>query len=221
MSSLYIINKCSLCAIIIYRVRLFLLNAKENSTMSFVICAADINSAIIITDGRCVDPNDSTIIINEFYKKNLKYNNKVIIGFAGSTFGELVVKHIIQLGHDRKMTEYLTVEDISFNMCDFLKRNVPNAIKSNFVVAGRNENNKMEIDVFGTRTNFMIKKYIPTDTESKLVTLSPDGIDGNKIVNTQLEIHKESFKDGLLSAICEVAKMDNTVNTNCFVETIS
>lgn len=76
------------------------------------------------------------------------------------------------------MTEYLTVEDVSFNMCDFLKRNVPSTIQSNFVVAGRNENDKMEIDVFGTRTNFMIEKHIPTVTNAALVTLSPDGIDG-------------------------------------------
>ena len=91
-----------------------------------------------------------------------------------------------------------------------------------FIVAGLNSSHLAELDVFGTGSNFQIDKHIPSPSIVHYATLSPDGVDGNRIVQNRLLNGRHSFVvDNLKDAVSDVAKINHSVNTNYYAEVLS
>jgi len=55
----------------------------------------------------------------------------------------------------------------------------------------------------------------------KYAALSPDGIDGSKIVENHLLSGRGNLESAFKTSIERMAKIDRSVNTNCFSQTVS
>lgn len=194
--------------------------------MSFVIGFATTDAAIIISDGRCTDRSGR--IITEHYNKTRRINNNVIIGFSGETI--LCEKAISSLNTPTSILAVscpsinnYTVEDVSNNICNYLKYlHLPATRNCSFIVAGFNKSKCIELATFGIANGLNIRRLIPSTENLQYITLSPEGVNGNRIVYRQLtEVRHRSIDDALKDAISEVALISRSVNSNYYSELIS
>lgn len=194
--------------------------------MSFVIGFATPSAALIVSDGRCQGKNNT--IITEYYNKTKRINDKVIIGFAGETaLCEAAINALYTPAPVNAVATNLsanwTVNGVSICLCSFLKSlQLGHNRKCSFIVAGSNSNHQIELDTFGIISDLAIKSYIPTTTDVQYATLSPDGVDGDKIVENHLtgNYGYSSIEDALKGAIADVAKINHSVNTNYYSQVI-
>ena len=91
-----------------------------------------------------------------------------------------------------------------------------------FIIAGINSNGEIELDATGISSGLQITRKKPTAQDFVYATLSPDNINGDQIfVKNFTSRSWESIEEPFTSSIFEVAKLDSSVNTNCFFQKIS
>lgn len=181
--------------------------------MSLILGYANKDNAIIMSDGRAGE-NGS---LSEFYNKTRKINDNIIIGFAG--FAEPIesfLNHIsTELGAE---IEQYYIDDfweiITFHMNN---KETQSHLKSTFIIIGRTSNNEMYTSIIGNSTNYILEKHLVTSTP-RICSIGGT-IDGkiiNDIYTKNITQYHVPIKECMQTTVYEVAKLDCSVNVNCF-----
>lgn len=108
--------------------------------MSVVLCYADKNSATIACDGRVIDKNGN--IIDESFKKFIKVNDRVIIGYGGSADLCQAILAPLQNPDQQDFINHLTLEQVY----GFIKQSifrVTSNLKAGFLICGKSNSGIM------------------------------------------------------------------------------
>lgn len=187
--------------------------------MSFVIGCASETAAIIVSDGRSSASDGS--ISSEDYNKTRKINDHVILGFSGTTAPcEDALKYLTS-------TVILSMSSAD-TVCDAIagrlstQNSTLKKMKANFIIIGIGDEKKMVVNLIQRNDSEVITKQVyPSEDNVTIVTLSPDGVDGNQVVNKYL-VSKSvgNVETDLCNAVKEVAEINKSVNSHCFVQRI-
>lgn len=180
--------------------------------MSLILGYANKDNAIIMSDGRAGENG----CVSEYYNKTLKINNNIIIGFAG--FAEPIehfLKHtLLKMGTKR---EYYFVDDF-WELIQFLMDDpeTQEHLQSSFIILGRDKKNDMHTSIIGDLTNYKLESNIVTSPRITAIGGTIDGKIINEIYTSNIKKIDTPIADCMASTICEVAKLDTSVNTNFF-----
>lgn len=185
--------------------------------MSLILGYANKDNAIIMSDGRAGE-NGS---LSEFYNKTRKINDNIIVGFAGfaEPIEHFLNQTITQMGNE--INQYY-IDDfwklVIFLMDD---KETQAHLKSSFIILGRDSKNRMYTSIIGDNTHYIL--------ESTPVTVLPRfcSIGGtikgeiiNDIYRKNINNISSSIVNCMISTICDIAKLDPSVNSNHFCVTI-
>jgi hypothetical protein len=180
--------------------------------MSLILGYANKNNAIIMSDGRAGE-NGS---LSEFYNKTRKINDNIIIGFAG--FAEPIehfLNHIIkEMGTE--INQYY-IDDFWDLMTFFMNdKNTQDHLHSSFIIIGRDKHNQMHTSIIGDNTSYKLKTNLVSTPRFLTIGGTIDGKIIHDIYTKNIMQYHIPIKDCMQSTICEVAKLDSSVNTKCF-----
>ena len=187
--------------------------------MSFVIGCASETAAIIVSDGRSSASDGS--ISSEYYNKTRKINDHVILGFSGTTAPcEDALKYLTS-------TVILSMSSAD-TVCDAIAGRLSTQtttlkkLKANFIIIGIGDEKKMVVNLIQRNDSEVITQQVyPSGNSTTVVTLSPDGVDGDQIAMKHLATANEiTVTNALCNAVKEVARIDRTVNSHCFIQKI-
>ena len=180
--------------------------------MSLILGYANKDNAIIMSDGRAGE-NGS---LSEFYNKTRKINDNIILGFAGIVGGiEPFVNHCVQeMGSD---VENYFINDF-LDMITFLvnDKTTQERLQSSFLIIGRDEHNQMHAAIIGDNTSYKLETHLVSTPRILTIGGTIDGKIIHDIYTKNITQYHIPIKDCMQSTICEVAKLDSSVNTNCF-----
>ncbi len=184
--------------------------------MTLILGYANKNNAIIMSDGRA-GKNGS---YSEHYNKTLKINDNIIIGFAGyvesiehflkATFHEMGTKR-----DQYYINDFWELMQFGMNLKETQKH-----FHSTFIIIGRDNNGNMHTSMIGQSTNYKLESS--SVTTPRVVSIGGT-IDGQIIENIYMRNIKQyhiPIDTCMRNTIQEVARLDTSVNGNCFSVTI-
>lgn len=127
--------------------------------MSVLLSYANKDVAIIACDGRVVDNNNN--IVDESYKKYIKINDKVIIGYAGNVSACESVVSLLCEQKNAPILKQLNYENI-YNFIKQYCTTFPKNINYNFIILGIGKNNQIASSHI-THTNVSEIEYLTDD----------------------------------------------------------
>lgn len=181
--------------------------------MSLILGYANKDNAIIMSDGRAGE-NGS---LSEYYNKTRKINDNIIVGFAG--FAEPIesfLSHALsQMGTERN--KYY-IEDF-WELMQFLMDDseTQNRLKSTFIILGRNRERQMYSSMIGNSTGYKLKKHIVSAPRISSIGGTIDGKIIEDIYRQNITQYHIPIEECMRATICEVSKLDASVNANCSV----
>ncbi len=184
--------------------------------MSLILGYANKDNAIIMSDGRAGKDGS----YSEHYNKTLKINDNIIIGFVGYVETiEQCIKYIFsEMGSD--INAYY-IEDY-WELMQFLLDN-DNArahFKSSFIIMGRDRKHQMYTSTIGRVTDHRLEKTLVSAPRVASIGGTIDGDIIKDIYMRNITQYHIPIDTCMRTTIQEVAKLDPSVNTNCFVATI-
>lgn len=194
--------------------------------MSFIMAIADSKNAIFISDGRVTKlEGNKCVIVEENYKKILKVNKRMCIGYSGCTETcKEVISELKKYDYNKLVDLELVFKILykkSKQVCSMYNKN-DTGYKLNLVIGGTTKENEIKLISFGSKKNFAYEVLSPQKGDLKYCYLSSplSKIDDGKIKQSILN-NKSNLAKGLKECVEYVAKSDISVNTNMFLESIS
>jgi len=173
--------------------------------MSYVICVAMENQAIIMGDGRAINGKQ---IVTESYKKVLCLTPNIIIGFTGiSATCQAAIAYIRKKPMISSIGIAKSLQDYADNPSH------PCRDKCSFVIADKDVSGKIHISTYHMESNIIVVRN-PNADETVLVSLSSDEVDGYEILRRNMLSQSGNILTNMCSAILEVAQLDFSVNGN-------
>lgn len=183
--------------------------------MSFVLCVCGMNFSTMMSDGRMIKlPNND--IVREDVSKVLKINKNVAIAYTGDPIP-------VQIAIN-KLKEYnigqLSMENIEKIIIAQLKNLSLNILGAKIIFTGRNMANQFVIHTLDSKDDFKVNVTYPSTLGITYACAGNNYELCNQIVqqnfsNVEIKTSKQ-LEDVMSKCICDVAKIDKTVNTNIY-----
>jgi len=174
--------------------------------MSYVICVAMENQAIIMGDGRAINGAN---IATEHYKKVMRLSDHIIIGFTG--IGEICQTAIAHIRQGIMVDSH----SVALALQEYTHSPFGRVITSKcaFVVVSKDIFGKVHVATYHMKTD-SVKFHDPAEGAITLVALSPDNIDGYEILKKHMQAPSDNILKSMQDAIVEVSQLDFSVNKN-------
>lgn len=188
--------------------------------MSFAICVCGLNFSVMMSDGRLVKIPNNTVV-REDVPKVIKFNRNVSMAYTGDP-----IPTQIAIG---KLEEYdiinLSMEEIETIIINELKNLRYNMLGVKLIVSGRNQLNQFVVHTIDSKENYKIQQFYPSNEGIIYACAGNNDTLCNHIVlenftNVQIATY-EQLENIMTKCICDVASLDETVNTNIFKVVIS
>lgn len=196
--------------------------------MSLVLATAMKEFIIFMSDGMVSIKKDNKVeSLDENYKKLVRVNNKVCIGFAGSK--EPCEEVISKLSQDD--AERLSLQDIFQIIYSNAKsvyskwrtKYIDEEIKILMMIGGISSENKIELKSFSSKENFIVNEYKPNNTDLCYLMLSPEDVNESILTNSILNntpVSLENLQKSMEKCIEIVSESCEGVNNVKFTEVI-
>lgn len=183
--------------------------------MSVVLCVCTNNYGILASDGRVCDVEKNEVV-NENCPKVMSLNKNIAIGFMGNL---LIGKYLIESFNDNRATiSYDSAYDIIKKL---IKEKDYGLLGARVFMIGKT-NKKLTVSIFDSAFPDDSKKHIPDKGIYAIYGGFPNGINQDEYVQKYLNSHtwktEIDIKTSLSKCIIDVAKINNTVNSNIYIE---
>ena len=183
--------------------------------MSLVVGYASHKKSLLMSDGRA-----SGVLATEYCNKTLKIKDHTIAGFVGYleeaeiVLKDLKSKNFIGIDSSDDFVEFIEwqlsykPDDISFN--------------STFCAIGFDRQHILSTYFIGDITSYKIEKHTVQQSEPRIMLMGgsapPEKI--NTIFMDNIKNHSLTPEDRLRKTIMMVSEIDNSVNKNCYMQTL-
>ena len=199
---------------------------EEGGLMSLVLIVAMEDFVIFMSDGRVTQNRTSkgVEILKEDFKKLVKLNTNVCIGFAGSKGPcEEVLKTLSDYNRDSMNID--TVFEVLYEKARsvYSKYLISGIQIKLLMVIGGEQCGEFKFKTFSSNDNFEVLNYNPQGTDLNYAMLSPDNVDISSLIN---QIYKnapvtiENLQKAMGECIDNVSQFNNTINNVKFSEII-
>jgi len=161
-------------------------------------------------------------VLQEDFKKLLKVNANICIGFAGAKE---------QCEEVLKCLNNYTLNNLNLDNVIEIINNEAKSVYSKYMILGIQikilmaiggiQDGVIKFKTFSSVNGFKIEKYIPKGDEISYAMLSPDGVDIKNLVNqiyANAPCTSDSLKKAMGGCIDNVSQFNNTVNNVKFTE---
>ena len=150
--------------------------------MSVVISYASTRIAFIMSDGRVIDGENN--VVQEDFKKFVRLNNNVIVGFTGDLNACICVTGLLSNPKNREIVSRMLVEDVY----EFIRKyctTFDGNIKYGFTICGKSKRGTMAMASMNWQQDSGIS-YVE-GTESYYTTLYPEEANGSRVFEDNLK----------------------------------
>lgn len=184
--------------------------------MSLILGYANKDNAIIMSDGRAGE-NGS---YSEYYNKTLKINNNIIIGFAGyvESIEHFMKATFHEMGAERDqyyINDFWELMQFAMNLEEAQKH-----FHSSFIIIGRDNKGSMHTSMIGQSTDYKLESATVTTPRVVSIGGTIDGKIIEEIYMRNITQYHVPIDECMRTTIQEIARLDSSVNANCFSVTI-
>lgn len=194
--------------------------------MSLVLITAMEDFIVFVSDGRVTRNKTITEVevLQENFKKLIRLNSNLCIGFAGSKEPcEQVLKTL-----ENYNLNNITIDNAFEVLYEKAKlvhsKYISSGVKINILMAiGGMQNREIRFKTFSSIDNFEVLRFCPKGDELNYAMLSPADVNISYLINeikNNIPCTDDNLKRAMSECINKVSSFDKTVNNNIFVEII-